>query len=461
MCKDTIDQGPGKAPKISDAMQSAVFHSIRNIVSDELVEQTCREVDYDFRRRKITPVVTVLHMIMAAIWPEDSFNACWQVLWDTFVSWFPQFKGQSPSRRRVAEARGRLPLRLWRELFQKVSQQAQAHSSGYDAWHGHRVVLVDGTCLSMGWTPRLVKAFGVNTGYHGRGRYPLARLVTLCLAGTMTILDYAVGRYTQGEWTLLNAILGSLCPGDLLIGDRHFASAHYYVRYQTEGLQFLTRAHQRLKISNVKRVIQYTAHDFVGRLNITKLYRRKDPSLPPHIQLRFLKAVLRMRGRRQVVWFVTSLMDSQRYPADEIIALYARRWRIETLFREIKITLSADVLRSQSPDGIRKEIAARLTALNVVRTLMLEAATGAHVEDPLRLSFVHAIRAIITFSSALGHAPLACVPSVYQAMLAEIAGHVNPERPGRLEPRALRREQHHYPSLRITRAQWKARHHAA
>ena len=165
-----------------------------------LVEQTCREVHYDFRKRKITPVVTVLHMIMSAIWLEDSFNACWQVLWDTFFSWFPQFKGQSPSRRRVAEARGRLPLRLWRELFQKVAQQAQGVSCGYDAWHGQRVVLVDGTCLSMGRTPELVKAFGVNKGYHGWGRYPLARLVTLCLAGTMTILDYAVGRYTQGEW---------------------------------------------------------------------------------------------------------------------------------------------------------------------------------------------------------------------------------------------------------------------
>jgi hypothetical protein len=196
-------------------------------------------------------------------------------------------------------------------------------------------------------------------------------------------------------------------------------------------------------------------------LNINKLYRRKDPSLPTHIDVRFLKAVLRMRGRRQVVWFVTSLTDPKRYPADQIIELYARRWRIETLFREVKITLSADVLRSQSPDGIRKEIVARLTALNVVRTLMLEAAVEAQIEDPLRISFVHAIRALLSFSSALGHAPLASVPGIYHAMLAEIASHVNPERPGRLEPRAIRRERHHYPSLRITRAQWKARHHAA
>ena len=153
MRKDSIGQKPRSATKISDALPSVLFHSIRHIVSDDLVEETCREVDCRFRKRKITPVVTVLHMIVSAIWPEESFNACWQVLWDTFASWFPEFQGQSPSRRRVSETRGRLPLRLWRTLFQKVAQQAQERSHGYDAWHGHRVVLADGTCLSMLRTP--------------------------------------------------------------------------------------------------------------------------------------------------------------------------------------------------------------------------------------------------------------------------------------------------------------------
>ncbi len=461
MRNSTIGQKGPAAPKISDSLESVTFNSIRNVVSDALVEQTCQEVGYHFRRRKITPVVTVLHMIVSAIWPEESFNACWQVLWDTLVSWFPQFQGQSPSRRRVAEARSRLPVALWRGLFQKVSQQAQQHSEGYDSWNGHRVVLVDGTCVSMIRTPELVQTFGVNKGHHGRGRYPLARLVTVCLARTMTILDYALGGYRQGEWSLLASMLGALRPGDLLLGDRHFAGAPLYVEYQNHGLEFLTRAHHRLKIAKVKRLVRYSSQDFLGRLNLGKLHRRKDPSLPTHIDVRFLRAVLRIRGQRQTVWFVTSLLNPDRYPADQIIQLYAWRWRIETLFRELKITLSADVLRSQTPEGIRKEIIARMIALNIVRLLMLEAATAAQVPDPLRISFVHAVRAILSFSAALGHAPLAAVPGIYHAMLIEIARHLNPERPGRLEPRAVRRDHKHYPSLRLTRAQWKARHHAA
>jgi len=46
-----------------------------------------------------------------------------------------------------------------------------------------------------------------------------------------------------------------------------------------------------------------------------------------------------LRGQRQTVWFVTSLLEEKSYPASEIVGLYGTRWRIETLFREVKIHL--------------------------------------------------------------------------------------------------------------------------
>ena len=459
MCKSNIGRPGRNSEKKSQKLQQVTLNSVRNVLTDELITQSCQDVSHRFRDRTLNPVVTVLHMVMAALWPEDSFNGCWQVLWDNFVSSFPEHTGQCPSRGRVAEARGRLPLALWRRLFEKMSMHAQSLSQGHDCWKGHRVVLVDGTCVSMSRTPELCHAFGVNTGYHGSGRYPLARLVTLCLAGTRTIINYAVGGYRDSESALAFSILNSLQPGDLLIGDRHFAAAHFYVRYQAAGLEFLTRAHQRLKISRIKQCVRYAANDFTGRLQINPLYRRRDPTLPPWITVRFIQATLRIRGRRHNVWFVTSLLDARQYPAAEIVALYARRWRIETLFREVKITLSSDILRSLHPDGIRKEIVARLVALNVVRAITLEAAAVTGV-DPLRISFVHTVRALLSFSPALARSPVFLLPEIYQAMLLEIASHLIPSRPGRLEPRAICRERKHYPALKVTRAQWRRQHAA-
>ena len=147
-------------------------------------------------------------------------------------------------------------------------------------------------------------------------------------------------------------------------------------------------------------------------------------------------------------------MDADKYPVNEIAELYLKRWRIETLFRQFKIDVGADILRSQSSDAIYKEVAARICVINVVSTIMLEAAIANNI-DITRISFVHAVRAIIAFAPALAMQPAEQLPMIYRAMLCEIAAHLVPLRPGRLEPRKLAHDPKHYPRLKTTRAQWR------
>jgi len=229
-------------------------------------------------------------------------------------------------------------------------------------------ILADGTCVSMADKPALAREFGVNAGYHGNGKYPLARLVTVCLANTMTVLAYAMGRYRDDETALLRPLLKTLQKGDLLVGDRHFAGANLYAEYQRAGLEFLTRAHQRLNVSRLRPITRYAQNDFTAYLKIGPTYRQKDPILPAEILVRFLQVVVRIRGKRQVIWLATSLLDAEAYPAAE---------------------------------------------------------------------------------------PLWKLPEIYAEMLRQIAGHRVPERPGRNEPRAIRRETKHYPRLTVTRKLWR------
>ena len=454
MSNKNIDPAAENHKSIFDKIEEMTFNSIRKILPDKAIEDACNAVGYRYRQRMITPIVTVLHMILAAIWPEESFAASWQILWTSFSSMFTEYGGKSPSLGSVAKARYRLPLEMWKKLFEWLSLQAQNLSQSFDKWKGHRVVLLDGSCVSMPDNPELFEEFGRPTGCHGKCRYPLARLVTLCIAGTMTVLDYALGRYDQDENSLARPLLGKLRKGDLLLADRHFAAAHFYWYYKSLGLEFLTKAHQRLKISRIKPIQSYSRYDFLGWLNINETYRRKDPQLPIKIMVRFIRTVVRDRGQRKIVWLVTSLLDDRLYPAKEIALLYGKRWRIETLFREVKINLSADVLRSMCPQAIRKEAAARLIAVNIVRMIMIEAAIEKSV-DPTRISFVHAIRAILMFAPALACEPIWKLPQIYKAMLLEIGTNLVPERPGRNEPRAVTRERKHYPKLRTTREQWR------
>jgi hypothetical protein len=454
MSNKNIDPSVENHKSISNKIEQMTLNSIRKILPDKAIEKACNATGYRYRQRMITPIVTILHMILAAIWPEESFAASWQILWTCFSSMFAEHAGKSPSLGSVAKARYRLPLELWSKLFEWLSLQAQNLSQSFDKWKGHRVALLDGSCVSMPAKPELFEEFGRPTGFHGKCRYPLARLVTLCIAGTMTVLDYALGRYDEDENSLARPLLEKLRKGDLLIADRHFAAAHFYWYYQSMGVEFLTKMHQRLKISRIKPIESYSQYDFLGWLNINETYRRKDPALPAKIMVRFIRIVVRDRGQRKTVWLVTSLLDGKLYPAREIATVYGKRWRIETLFREVKINLSADVLRSLCPQAIRKEVAAKLIAVNVVRMIIIEAAIEKGV-DPIRISFAHAVRAILMFAPVLSFEPIWKLPQIYKAMLVEIGTNLVPERPGRKEPRAVTRERKHYPKLRTTREQWR------
>jgi putative transposase len=160
--------GPN-APTISEKIVASTLNALQSLLAPSKIEQVCKEVHYPWRERVLSPAVTVLHMILAALWPEESLNASWQVQWAAVASRYPELAGPRGS---LAKARKRLPLAVWEKLFAYLSETAQAWGEAFASWRGHRVVLLDGTCISMPAEPALFKAFGVNTGSQGKGDIP-------------------------------------------------------------------------------------------------------------------------------------------------------------------------------------------------------------------------------------------------------------------------------------------------
>jgi hypothetical protein len=427
-------------------IEESQMNALRDILPDSEIISACRELGHEFRRRLLTPVVTVFHMVAASLCPEKSFRSAWQ------STGAPRVSSGS-----LADARARLPLRVIDALFDKVTAAAETLSEAFVRWRGHRVVNVDGFCSSMEDNPELHEAFGTSNGRHGAGRYPLARVVVAAFMHTMVAVSYAVGRYRDSENALAREVLPKLQAGDLIVADRHFAGANLYAEYLGQGLEFITRKHPRLKVGRLKRLVKHGRGDFVTELRVLPHHRRADPSLPRTVRVRLIRATAAIRGRQTTIWLVTSLLDPERYPADEIARLYAARWRIETLIRELKVACGADVLRSKGPDGVRKELAARMLAMNMVRMLMIEAGLE-HGVAPWRLSFSNAMRLVTATSLKMSTAPVWRLPVLYEEMLAGIAAERVPERPGRNEPRAVRRERKHYPRLSASREAWRHRH---
>jgi hypothetical protein len=168
MSNRNIDLATKNHKSISGKIEQMTFNSIRKILPDKAIEDACNAAGYRYRQRMITPIVTVLHMVLAAIWPEESFAASWQILWTSFSSMFVEYGGKSPSLGSVAKARYRLSLEMWRKLFEWLSLQSQNLSQSFDKWKGHRVVLLDGSCVSMPDNLELFEEFGRPTGFHGK-----------------------------------------------------------------------------------------------------------------------------------------------------------------------------------------------------------------------------------------------------------------------------------------------------
>ncbi|MFQ3244381.1 MAG: hypothetical protein ACI9SP_001009 [Arenicella sp.] len=144
-------------------------------------------------------------------------------------------------------------------------------------------------------------------------------------------------------------------------------------------------------------------------------------------------------------YIATTLLDAELYPADELADLYLQRWDVELSFRDIKTTMGMDILRCKTPDMVVKEIVMHMIVYNCIRQLMFESAerVGAELR---RVSFKGSVHAIRQWEPHLNQAR--SDPMERQRLLGNlyqlIAGLLVLERPGRREPRVVKRRSKNY-----------------
>jgi DDE family transposase len=159
-------------------------------------------------------------------------------------------------------------------------------------------------------------------------------------------------------------------------------------------------------------------------------------ALPETLRVRELRYTIRVPGRRtRLITLATTLLDARRYPAADLADLYGQRWQIETNLRHLKQTLCMDVLHCRTVAGVHKELLMYALVYNLVRQVMREAARRQQVPIE-RLSFIDAVR----WLADAVHGP------------RELKLRLVPKRPGRLEPRVVKRRSKPYDILNVPRS---------
>jgi hypothetical protein len=244
-----------------------------------------------------------------------------------------------------------------------------------------------------------------------------------------------------------------LKAGDILLGDRAYGDYVTLAGLPRQGVDVVARLHQARKVDFRKASQRLGHHDGVflwrkGCMQSTILTPKQWAALPEEIRVRLVRFTAACRGfRTQRITLVTTLLDAELYPAAELVALYLRRWRIELCLRDVKTTLGLEHLRCQSPAMVRKELLAGLIAHNLIRCLMAEAAQ-VHEAELERLSFKGAVDALRQYSAVLAQARTNRLKrQLWQDLLRTLAGDIVPLRPGRTEPRAVKRRPKPFPLL--------------
>jgi hypothetical protein len=300
--------------------------------------------------------------------------------------------------------------------------------------------------MSMPDTPKNQRAYPQSREQKPGCGFPSMKVVGVFSLATGALLAYAKGNKHQHELSLLHRLLDQFKPGDLALADRGFSCYTLLARLWTKKVAALFRLHHARAgdlrkgkpLGKNDRLVQWRKPQNGER-------RRYLPwalwnGIAPELPVRILRYRLRRAGyRTRSLTLVTTLVDAQLYPAEQLALRYAKRWQIELWFRDIKTSMGMEVLRCQSPQMIHKELEMFFIAYNLIRCLMIQA-SRAHEVKVQRLSFKGTVAAVRQFSMAIAQArSRRKQKELIDKLLQTIAADLVPDRPGRREPRAVKR----------------------
>jgi hypothetical protein len=343
------------------------------------------------RERNMPAHVVVYYVIALSLYMQSSCREVLRCLLEG-VLWLagPLSTIRVTGRAGISQARKRMGCEPLKQLHDAiVGPIATPRTQG--AWYrGWRLISLDGSTLNVADTAANAAAFGRASGARGPSGYPQIRFVSLIENGTHVLFASRVDGYTTSEHALAKQVIPALSAGMLCLADRLFAGCSLWSQGRSTGADLLWRVGKTFLLPPDKRL---SDGSFLSCLypSVQDRQRQRNAVIVRVIEYR-LEGVADAEPRYRLI---TTILDPEKAPAEELAALYHERWEIETALDELKTHLRGCriILRSKLPDLVRQEFHGLMMAHFAVRSLMHDAALRADL-DPDRLSFLHAVRVV-------------------------------------------------------------------
>lgn len=342
------------------------------------------------RERQMPAHVTTYYVIALALYMQVSYREVLRCLVEGLKWQYGAENITITGKSGITQARKRLgvePLKQLHEAVVKPIATKETKGAMYRKW---KLRSIDGSTMDVGDTAENEAAFGRPGSKSGKSAFPQIRFVSLIENGTHVLYGSQIGGSKESEISLSKAVIRMLKRGELCLSDRNFFGYAMWQLAIATGADHLWRAKMNLVLPCLKR---FKDGSYLSKTYPSDKDRRHDRN---GILIRVIE--YRLEGVAEAEPFyrlITSILDPNLAPADELAALYHERWEIETAFDELKTHLRGAkiVLRSKTPDLVLQEFYGLLLAHFAIRGLMHEAALQKKL-DPDNLSFIHAVRVV-------------------------------------------------------------------
>jgi len=364
------------------------------------------------------------------------------------------------------QARKKLDLPSLEIILQHTSKKLPS-MSGTGRLNNRRVVVVDGTGVSMPDTIKNQEVWPQQRHQKPGCGFPQASLCACFCLQSGTLLSHEIGNKKSHELPMLRKQWDTFKPNDIFLGDKGFCSYFDLSSFKDRGVDSVITLARRLPVSEAESVKILGEDDLLIQWkkparSKASSYSQKDwEGLPDVLLLRQIKVTVNQPGFRvSEFYIITTLLNADIYPADDLADLYFQRWDVELFFRDIKTTMGMDILRCKTPHMVRKEILMHLIAYNCIRCLMLEAAEKKGMKVR-RISFKGSVQALRQWEPHLNQSEISRREQgrLIRLLYESVAGNIIPERPGRSEPRAVKRRPKPYQLLTAPRHEMKEAPH--
>jgi hypothetical protein len=358
-------------------------------------------------------------------------------------------------------ARDRVPEAASRQLMRDTGHQVDRNAPSHWRWHNHRVLDVDGSTATMADTPENQAEYPQQRAQKRGCGFPILRFVVVFSLATGTVLETALGKYKgkqTGENSLFRTLHHILQESDVVVADRYFSGWFDIALLAQRGVHSVVRKHQ-LRSTDFRTGKRLGRHDHLVCWKKPQrpswMSKKEYAALPNEIILREVRVLVPQKGfRTKEVIVVTTLLDPQKYSAQELAKLYRRRWQAELNLRSLKAVLQMDHLRCKKPHRVRNELYMHLLAYNLIRKVMAIAAAKAGIE-PWTLSFKGTLQTLSRLLPLLD--TKVAIDDWCEVLLNAIATHGVGDRPDRVEPRRVKRRPKQYKFMNKPRGDYKKR----